>query len=133
VGNISRILKGSALCILVLTLGCKPTVHTPEPTAAEINAAIWNAEQQYHEATLPTKLHEAAGNTRKLSEVWDIAHTYQLPKIAEEANQQLEALMWPRVHYASKKKHIVKLMKRVPEGSPIWNRLSRVRDTLPEH
>lgn len=132
-GKISRILNGSVLCILVLLLGCKPIDPKPEPSAAEINAAIWKAEQQYYEVTLPKKLHEAHGSTRKLSEVWVIANRYQLPTIADQANQQLEALVWPRVRYASKKKHIGKLMKQVPEGSPIWNRLSNVCDTLPEH
>jgi hypothetical protein len=102
----------------------------PNPTAREINQAIFESEQRHYDAVLPSKIEAAQNNPRELSRLWLIATTYNLPKHAQTADLYLSTILLAKAEGSNSQKHITKLMRKAPEGSETWLKLKEQRDMV---
>ncbi len=103
---------------------------SPTPTAEEIDRAIFESEQNYHDAVLASKIEAARKNPRQLYELWQVAMKYRLPHHAETVDEHLSTILLPKAEYAYRKKHITTLMNKAPERSKTWQALKKRRDAI---
>lgn len=100
------------------------------PSAEEIHQAIWDSERRHYDAVLNRDINAAHNNLRKLSLLWHTATKYQLPHHAKTADIYMTQLVLPKAELAYRKKHITKLMARVPEQTDTWRTLEAQRDRI---
>lgn len=110
----------SALFIVAVNIRLEQTspVFTSKVSHPELLATIQKAQDNAERVHLGEKLTEAGTNLKKLKEVYEAAVRLDDKVVANKADQNIVAIVLPRVREYKSKHIIQKYLKRVPKGSP---------------